>query len=142
MDRSNKLQFTCALIMVVLIQPLIGADGRIETPEQLILSFYENLLSDASTPELPEIFSEPTTFASALKLPNLEGVQKKSVATKAVWQYFRDNRKLFIFEGIDPSQTLKKARSHYVFTGFGNPATFFDGVFCVELTAPLSKGGK
>jgi hypothetical protein len=130
------------VIAVLLAQPLTGAEGRIETPQQLVTSFYETLLAEVLTSEVPEIFSESATIASALKLPSLEGVQDNVQATKDVWQYFRANKNLFLFNGVEPSQTLKKCRLNYCFVAFSNPSTFFDGIFCVELTAPLSTGGK
>ena len=119
-----------------------AAEVQLETPKQLLEVFYEELLSDKPLAELPQIFAEPTTFASALKRPNQEGVSDKRTATIAVWEYFRANKNALLFVGIDPSQTVKKCSLGYSFIAFSNSATFFDGIFCVELVAPLSKGGK
>ncbi|HEY5891932.1 MAG TPA: hypothetical protein VIT91_01760 [Chthoniobacterales bacterium] len=126
--------------MAAFMQPLI-AEESIETPEQVLSSFYVHLLSDVTTKELPCLFADPTVFASALKWPDLKGVTDEAVANQAVWDYFRANRSLFLFDGIEPSQTVKKAGLSYCFVAFPHPATFFDGIFCIELIAPLSKGG-
>jgi len=142
MERSIKSLSMVLLIWVAFLLPILGATEEIKTPEQLIAEFYRHLLSEEPTSQLPQIFSEPTTFASALKLPNLEGVQDKAKATEMVWNYFRENKKLFLFSKLDPLKPIKKARLNYVFMAFQNPATFFDGIFCVELIAPLSEGGK
>lgn len=143
MGRLNKSLGMLLLVWVALLHPLFGAGEEIETPEQLLMEFYGHLLSEKSTSELPQLFVEPTTFASALTWPNQEGVVKcKAAATKAVWEYLRKNKNLFLFSGTDPLQTVQKTRLNYTFRGFRNAATFFDGLFCVELIAPLSRGGK
>jgi len=142
MVQLSKPIFLFVLVVVYFCAWAGAAEIQLETPEQLLEVFYDGLLSDKPLTELPQIFAEPTTFASALKWPNQDGVSDKRTATMAVWEYFRANKKALLFAGIDPSQTVKKCSLGYSFVTFSNSATFFDGIFCVELMAPLTKSGK
>lgn len=142
MARLIKYPVAVAILMGILSQPLAGKELEVETPQQLIALFYENLFSEVPPSKLPELFAEPKSFASALKYPSIEGVMDEAEASRAVWEYFRMNKRLFSFDGIEESKTVTKGRLNYCFIAFSNPSTFFDGIFCVELTAPLTKGGK
>lgn len=118
------------------------AEQRIQTPEQLLVAFYANLLSDKPVEDIPQIFVESTALAPALPGAVSNVAQNSKAATAAVWKYFRANKSLFLFPAIEAAQTTRKARLSYIFTTFVDATTFFDGAFCVELNAPLSKGGK
>lgn len=148
MAQSSSIMWTrfiplclgCLAMMVPILS--VKADERILTPERLLAVFYENLLSDKLPEEKPQIFAEPTTIASMLPGSKGDVTTNMHVATSAVWKYFQDNKHVFLFPTYEPAQTMKKAHVGYYFTAFPSTATFFDGIFYIVLSAPLSKGGR
>jgi hypothetical protein len=126
------------ILILLLLQSLVGATERIETPQELVSAFYENLLSEKEPAELPNLFAEPATMASALMFPDEESPADEAQATEQVWRYLRSHKRLFLFDGVEPSQTLKKTRLNYVFIAFADPSTFFDGILCAEVSGVLS----
>jgi hypothetical protein len=130
------------LALATMVACKANDDQSLETPRQLLAVFYTCLLSGAPIEELPPILSHTTTLASALPGAPQRVFNDERLATVEVWKYLRAITNHFLFPDIAPLETVRRARLVYVFTTFANAATFFDGMFCVELMAPVSLRGR
>lgn len=142
-----------AMFMIVVVV-LIGGFGLelfakendisdIENPIELIELFYQELLSDKAPDECAKIFFDSKT-ASALfsdSFPQNFILDEKK-GNEIIWKFLRENKQLFLFDGIDPDITVRKANIGYKFSGFARRNLFFDGVFKIVVFAPLSKTWK
>jgi len=110
-------------------------------PINVIRFFYEGLNSNSKSNELIDIFTGVSDLAPDLRTTDstrYSGLSDVGV----IWEFLRNNRNIFLFEGINPNEIINKAQISYVFSGFTNPETLFDGRFSVQISLPLAKGGK
>lgn len=124
-------------VLLLTVALVVGATSSesadtINTPQELVHVFYENLLSDKPVAECPPIFYEPENYSAALAPALGIGKGHRLTATELAWIYLRENRNLFLFGQSDAASTIRAIKISYYFT-FPFPETFFDGSFFVQI---------
>lgn len=134
--------FVAILFSLLVCGSARSEESLINSPYLLIQKFYEDLLSNKPAKDCAEIFIE----SRMLKLKNVEDILggnskvKYSSVNEALWIYLRENKKLFLFDSIEPSIEIpSRAGKLYCFGRQLTNELITDGNLSIILIAKISK---
>ena len=133
----------CVVALWLTTVPSIAGEAHssVMSPEDCVENFYYYLLSDIPVDDCPDLFSAADVFSAQLRGPEVRAASSNLSPAALCWAYLRDNRQLFLFPTIQPTNTPAKARSGYYFTGFPRTGLFIDGSMFYVVSGLLAPGG-